>query len=97
MYQISDQINEQEYDQLQIRKLHKTDAFEVLSISLEKGSVFPEHTSPRDVLLIVLNGEIDFHINGESFIIREKQHFNFGANTPHWVMANKDSMFLIIR
>lgn len=96
MYEISDLIP-REYDKLQIRKLHKTNTVEVLAISLEKGFIFPEHTAPADVLLIVLEGEIDFHIHDESYSIREKQRFTFEADTPHWVAATKDATFLIIR
>ena len=50
-----------------MRKPLKNDAFEILSISLEKGAVLPEHTSPRDAFLVVLEGALDFNIDGRVF------------------------------
>ncbi|WP_245812848.1 cupin domain-containing protein [Flagellimonas flava] len=82
---------------MKIQVLRKTDAVEVLSISLEKGTIFPEHSSPREAQLLVLEGNIDFHINKSTFQLSEQQHFNFPKEEKHWVEANENSKFLIIR
>ncbi len=97
MYEINNQLVEQEYNKLQVQKLAKTDALEILSITLEKEAVFPEHTSPTDAQLIVLEGNIDFHINGKKIVLKKEQHFNFPKEVSHWVEANDNSKFLIIR
>ncbi|WP_297695165.1 cupin domain-containing protein [uncultured Eudoraea sp.] len=97
IYTISNQIADQPFDNLQLKKIVKTDALEILSISLEKGATFPEHTSPKDAQLIVLEGEIAFHINETSYKLKTQQNFNFPKATPHFVMANENSKFLIIR
>ena len=97
MYTISDQIKNQEYNKLQVNKLVRTDALEILNISLEKGAIFPEHIALTDVQLIVLEGEITFHIKGESYTIKKLQHFSFPKDLPHWVAAEENSKFLIIR
>ncbi|WP_273565535.1 cupin domain-containing protein [Maribacter halichondriae] len=97
MYKISNIINSQSFDKLKVEKLVKTDVFEILSISLEKESIFPEHTSPTDAQLIVLEGEIDFHIDGKTFRLNEHQHFNFPKEMVHWVEAKENSKFLIVR
>lgn len=97
MYNISSQIADQRFDNLQIQKIVKTNALEILSISLEKGATFPEHTSPSDAQLIVLEGDIVFHINGNSYQLKTQQNFNFPKATPHTVRANENSKFLIIR
>ncbi|MDL5510628.1 hypothetical protein QSE00_02295 [Arenibacter sp. M-2] len=97
MYTVSDQIKNQEYNKLQVNKLVKTDALEILNISLEKDAIFPEHTAPTDAQLIVLEGKIIFHINGNSYFISGQQHFSFPKDVPHWVSAEENSKFLIIR
>lgn len=97
MYKTSNQIAEQKFDKLQVQKLVKTEALEILSISLEKGAIFPEHTSPADAQLIVLEGDIVFHINETSYQLKAQQNFNFPKATPHSVVANENSKFLIIR
>ena len=97
MYTINNTIASQPFDKLNVEKLVKTDVLEILGISLEKDAVFPEHTSPTDAHLVVLEGHIIFHINGEPFHLKEQQHFNFPKEVPHWVKANENSKFLIIR
>ncbi|WP_190811472.1 cupin domain-containing protein [Flagellimonas sp. S3867] len=97
MYTINNQIKEQEPDGLQVASFVKTDALEILTISLEKDATFPNHTSPKDAQLIVLEGDIDFHINQKKYNLATYQHFNFPADEEHWVKANENSKFLIIR
>ena len=97
MYKTSNQIAEQKFDKLQVQKLVKTEALEILSISLEKGAKFPEHTSPADAQLIVLEGDIVFHINENSYQLKSQENFSFPKAMPHSVRANENSKFLIIR
>lgn len=97
MYTISDEIETQEYHNLRIKKIVKSSSLEILSITLEKEALFPDHTSPRDAELIVLEGSIEFHINGVTYNLTRQQHFNFPKGTKHRVLALENSKFLIIR
>ncbi|MGB5701058.1 cupin domain-containing protein [Muriicola sp.] len=97
MYTISDEIKTQQFQNLQVKKLVQKPSLEILSIALEKDALFPEHTSPRDAELVVLEGAIEFHINGTIYALKTQQHFNFPKETAHWVVAREDSKFLIIR
>ncbi len=97
MYNISDEIKTQEYNKLQVKKLVSKASLEILCITLEKDALFPEHISPRDAELVVLEGAIEFHINGTTYNLNTQQHFNFPKETAHRVLAKKNSKFLIIR
>jgi len=97
MYKISDALNTTPYQGLQVGKLVDINAQEIIQISLEAASVFPKHTSPRDALLIVLEGEISFYINNAEYKLLKHQVFDFPKNEEHWVEAKKNSKFLIIR
>jgi len=97
MYTINNTIKSQTFNNLQVQKLAKTDAFEILTISLEKDAVFPTHTSPTNAQLIVLEGDIFFHIHGEPYHLKAQQNLSFPKETEHWVSANENSKFLIIR
>lgn len=97
MYQINNTIKSQNYNGLQVSKVVKTEVLEILSISLEKEAMFPEHTSPTDAQLVVLEGDISFHINNEIHHLITQQHFNFPKKIKHSVVANANSKFLIIR
>ena len=97
MYTIDNHIKKQTYNGLQLHNLVKTESFEILSISMEKDSVFPEHASPKDAQLLVLEGCVNFHINNSKYNLTAHQHFNFPKEEKHWVEAIEDSKFLIIR
>ena len=51
MYEISNQIENQTYENLQVQIVVKTPKYDILSISLEKDAVFFQST----VLLLMLN------------------------------------------
>ena len=97
MYTVNNTIASQAFDKLQVQKLVKNKTLEILSISLEKDAIFPEHRSPADAQLIVLEGDIFFHIKGDTFHLKKQQHFSFAKEEKHWVKANENSKFLIIR
>jgi quercetin dioxygenase-like cupin family protein len=97
MYTTYNDITAQDFKQLQVQRMLKTPSFEMLSISLEAGGVFPEHTAPSDAVLLLLEGEINFYTNGHEYKLSRYQVFDFPKETPHWVKAVKNSKFLIIR
>ncbi len=97
MYSTNNLLVEQEFNQLQIKQLIRSESYEVLSITLEADCQFPEHVSPRDAHLLVLQGEIDFKIKNETFRLSTLQALDFEANVKHYVKAITNSRFLIIR
>lgn len=97
MYTINDVINNTAFSGLLADKLLNIDAKEVLFISLAKDALFPNHTSPRDANLIVLEGSLSFFIKDNTYKLTKHQVFNFPKNEEHWVEAKEDSKFLIIR
>ncbi len=97
MYTIQNTLKNLEFNKLQVQKIAKNQAFEILGISLEKGAVFPKHTSPSDAQLIMIEGDIIFHVNNEPYQLKTQQGFSFPKETEHWVSANENSKFLIIR
>lgn len=97
MYQIIDTINNATFDGLKVTKLTELNATEMLQINLEKDAVFPEHASPTDATLLVLEGTILFHITDHKYQLSSHQLFKFPKNIPHRVLALEDSKFLILR
>ena len=97
MYQIDNSIRDQPVHHLQVRKFLQEPGFEILSISLEAGATFPEHTSPRDALLLVLQGSIELYINDSVHALGALQSIRFEKEVPHHVVAQSDARFLIIR
>ncbi len=97
MCEINSLIQIQPFDALHIKELAKNEAFQILSISLEKGAVFPKHSSPTDAYLILLEGEISFAINENSYRLTAQQSLHFPKKTEHSVKAFENSKFLIVR
>lgn len=97
MYETGQQIKTQPISGLQMRKPIKNEALEILSITLEKGAVLPEHTSPRDTILVVLEGILNFHISGKTYSLEKFEDFNFPKDVVHRLDALENSRFLIIR
>jgi quercetin dioxygenase-like cupin family protein len=96
-YSINNKINETIYNEFQAGKILDINAKEVLFISLEKGSIFPKHNSSRDANLLVLEGSVSFHINNTVYQIANNQIFNFPKDQEHWVEANENSKFIVLR
>lgn len=82
---------------LEISKILTTNTKEVLLVNLDKSKIFPKHTSPTDALLVVLEGEIEFYINDTSTTLKQDHTYSFEKQVEHYVVANKNSKFLIIR
>ncbi len=97
MYEVNNQIRDQKYDKLQVQIVVETPTYDILCISLAKDATFPNHSSPTDAQLIVLEGDIVFYINNEYYHLKKHQRFSFPKQTEHWVKANENSKFLIIR
>lgn len=97
MYELSNVIASLAFNGLQVKQLIKTSFLEILCVSLENGAIFPEHTSPRDAELIVLEGKLTFFISEQQFDLHKHQHFRFPKEVGHWVKAKANSKFLIIR
>ena len=97
MYEINNTLRNSSFDGLTVKVLSKTETCETLLITLEKGALFPEHTSPRDALLVMLEGTIVFSISAKDYLIEEYQSFTFPALEKHHVIAEENTKFLIIR
>jgi quercetin dioxygenase-like cupin family protein len=90
-------IEETTFKGLSVQKIFHSASAETLLITLEKDHDFPEHTSPRDALLVMLAGNIIFRIKGIDYSLVYPDSFTFPAKEPHKVHAEENSKFLIIR
>jgi quercetin dioxygenase-like cupin family protein len=97
MYEINNTLRNSTFDGLTVTVVSKSETCETLLITLEKDTLFPEHTSPRDALLVMLAGAINFSISERELLVQEGQSFSFPAHEKHHVVAKEDSKFLIIR
>ena len=60
-------------------------------ILLKKGCVVPEHSHPNEQIALILSGALEFHVGGESFILRAGELIVLPANVPHSATALEDT------
>lgn len=93
----TNRIIEAEINGLQASKIFESATTETLLITLEKGKLFPTHTSPKETFLVVLKGSINFHVENKMIALEQHEVYAFHKDVEHYVTANADSKFLIIR
>ena len=60
-----------------------------------EGEGLSEHTAPFDALVVILDGEADVDIAGESFHLHEGETITLPANVPHAVKATSNFKMLL--
>ena len=90
-------INKANTKNLNITELFKTETTETLLVTLEAKKLFPKHTSPKDTMVVVLEGSINFYIENKLLALDKHEIYIFKKGIEHYVTANENSKFLIIR
>jgi len=79
------------------RVLLKNKGGTVTMFAFEAGEGLSEHTAPFNALVVVIDGEADVEIAGESVRVRQGEMIILPANRPHAVRAaTKFKMLLIM-
>ena len=79
------------------RVLLKNKGGTVTLFAFDTGEGLSEHTAPFEALVVVIDGEAEVEIAGESFKVRQGETIILPANQPHAVKAtSKFKMILIM-
>jgi quercetin dioxygenase-like cupin family protein len=78
------------------RVLLKNKGGTVTLFAFDEGEGLSEHTAPFDALVVVLDGEGDIEIAGESFTVGQGETITLPANRPHAVKAAARFKMLLI-
>ncbi len=90
-------ITDKGFDGLKVEKLLKSDTCETILISIEASHTLPKHTTTKEALLVMQYGEAIFEIKGEKINLKSGDNFIIPPNIDHSVIANTDTILLIIR
>ena len=63
-----------------------------IRILLKEGQAMKEHKAPFTIIVHVIEGEIDFGVEGETHRLIKGNIITLTANTPHDLLAKKDSI-----
>jgi quercetin dioxygenase-like cupin family protein len=78
------------------RVLLKNQGGTVTLFAFDQGEGLSEHTAPFDALVVVIDGDADIEIAGESFKVRPGETITLPANQTHAVKAATRFKMLLI-
>ena len=78
------------------RKIISGDKAMVAQVFLAKGAVVPEHHHESEQITYILDGALEFHIDGETIVVGKGQVLRIPSNVPHMAVALEDTLDLDI-
>jgi len=63
-----------------------------IRILLKQGQIMKEHKAPYSIIVHVLEGLINFGVQGKEHLLKGGDIIALGANVPHDLIAKKDSI-----
>jgi quercetin dioxygenase-like cupin family protein len=63
-----------------------------IRILLKKGQIMKEHKAPYPIIVHVLDGEINFGVEGDTHLLKKGAIITLAGNIPHDLTALEDSI-----
>ena len=82
---------------LTVEKLLKNDNCEAIMISIEAGHSLPKHSTAKEALLLMHQGEAVYTMQGEDTVLTPGVTFKIPTDIEHAIVAKKDSIVFVIR
>ena len=93
---LADQIKE-ETDRVQFKNIFSNSNGGVVLVAFKAGQGLDTHIAPAELMVNVLEGEIEFTLNGVSHTLRGGEFLLMGADVPHSVKAKADSKMMLVK
>lgn len=79
-----------------IKPVYDKSGNKLLAIGLRSGVTFPEHIAPSKAKLMVVQGEIDFNTETDSYRFERFDSFDIPMQVKHSVVGVFDAIFLLL-
>lgn len=79
-------------DKIVTKVLLETSFSKEIRILLKQGQIMKEHKAPYPIIVHVLEGAINFSIQGKEHLLMNGDIISLDANVPHDLSAQKDSI-----
>lgn len=76
-------ITKNEFEGLKVEKIFKTDTCETLIIRLQANHTLPKHTTPKEALLVIHQGEVVFRISESESVLISGDTYKIPINEEH--------------
>ena len=96
VYSLLDQANKAQ-DKVQFRKILETSNGGVSLVAFEAGQALDEHVAPAEVMILVMEGEIEFNMAGRLHRINAGEFLLMGQDVLHSVKAVSDAKLLLVK
>lgn len=77
------------------KSFHTGDKFKVLIFGFNKGMKLEDHTAKHPTKLLVLEGDVIYHLDKKDIRLKHHEEVDIPANVPHSVGALQDSIILL--
>lgn len=86
-------LNDLIYNNAKVRTqvILETSFSKEIRILLKKGQFMKEHKAPYPIIVHLLEGSIDFGVEGETMKLSQGDILTLAGNVPHDLLANEDS------
>ncbi len=78
------------------RKMVWGDKAMVAQVFLAKGAVVPEHRHESEQITYILEGALEFELEGKTVLVRQGEVLRIPSNVPHKAVALEDTLDLDI-
>jgi len=72
-------------------------SFQIVLFAFIKGQKLPEHTTPSDVFLHVVEGEAMVSIDGNTKPVKQKEMIKLPKDIPHAIIATTNCKMMLIK
>ena len=84
-------------DKVHFQNIFETGNGGVALIGFEAGQKLDTHLAPAEVMVTVLDGEIEFTMDGKPHNLKAGQFLLMGQDVPHSVVAKTDAKLLLVK
>jgi quercetin dioxygenase-like cupin family protein len=78
------------------RKIISGDKAMVAQVFLAKGAIVPEHFHESEQITYILEGALEFELEGQKIVVAKGQVLRIPSNVPHRAVALEDTLDLDI-
>ena len=95
-YVLADQVSVTP-DRVECTQVFETENGGISLLAFKKGQLLDTHLAPAVVMVNVIEGEIEFTMNGVVNTLRGGEFLLMGADVPHSVVAKEDSKVMLTK
>lgn len=86
-----------ESDRVQFKNVFSNSNGGIVLVAFKAGQALDTHIAPAELMVNVLEGEIEFTMNGISHTLRYGEFLLMGADVPHSVKAKSDAKMMLVK